>query len=105
MPKSTRWPGLSSPTPSGRAALCTKTSPPSSRVRKPKPFSVSYHFTRPVGTTAPSSFDPESHRLRGIYTRLATGNSAPKLNLGQPRREATEIIKYHVGTGLRQLAG
>ena len=50
MPNSTRLPGLSAGTPAGSADECTKTSPPSSRDRKPKPLSVSYHLTLPVGT-------------------------------------------------------
>src|SRR5215218_3869125 len=50
MPNSTRLPGFSAGTPAGSADWWTKTSPPSSRDRKPKPFSASYHFTLPVGT-------------------------------------------------------
>src|SRR5204862_320162 len=49
MPNSTRAPGLSAGTPAGSAEEWTKTSPPSSRERKPKPLSVSYHLTLPVG--------------------------------------------------------
>src|SRR3954452_14132470 len=50
-PNSTRWPGLSAATPSGSTDECTKTSPPSSRERKPKPFSLLNHLTLPVGTS------------------------------------------------------
>ena len=39
--------------PAGRASLCTKTSGPSSRERKPKPFSGLNHLTLPVGTLDP----------------------------------------------------
>ena len=49
-PNSTRCPGRSAVLPAGRAVECTKTSPPSSRVRKPNPLSASYHLTLPVGT-------------------------------------------------------
>src|SRR5919206_3273508 len=52
-PNSTRAPGFNEAVPSGRALERTKTSPPSSLERKPKPFSTSYHFTLPVGTGAP----------------------------------------------------
>src|SRR3712207_7273356 len=50
-----RWPGLSSLVPDGRASLCTKTSGPSSRERKPNPFSGLNHLTLPVGTLIPQS--------------------------------------------------
>ena len=50
-PNSTRWPGLSASTPAGSTDECTKTSPPSSRERKPKPFSLLNHLTLPVGTS------------------------------------------------------
>src|SRR6478672_7402452 len=50
-PNSTRWPGLSVSTPAGRTEEWTKTSPPSSRERKPKPFSLLNHLTLPVGTS------------------------------------------------------
>src|SRR5690606_24674141 len=49
-PNSTRWPALSDATPAGSADEWTKTSPPSSLDKKPKPFSASYHLTLPVGT-------------------------------------------------------
>ena len=49
-PNSSRVPALSSSTPSGSEAFGTKTSPPSSRVAKPKPLSLSKNLTLPVGT-------------------------------------------------------
>jgi hypothetical protein len=52
-PNSTRWPGLRESTPAGRTEEWTKTSPPSSRERKPKPFSLLNHLTLPVGTSVP----------------------------------------------------
>jgi CspA family cold shock protein len=55
MPNSTRWPFAMVSVPAGRAEECTNTSaPPSSRERKPKPFSASYHLTLPVGTSKTS---------------------------------------------------
>src|SRR5262249_23774095 len=68
-PNSTRWPVFSSPTPDGSAALCTKTSPPSSLVRNPKPFSWSYHFPRTVGTLAPA---PQSRPSRAHDAGICT---------------------------------
>src|SRR5215218_4288287 len=66
MPNSTRWPGLSSAVPAGRASLCTKTSGPSSRERKPKPFSGLNHLTLPVGTVGSLSRSlPGPARLPG----------------------------------------
>src|SRR6516162_1588627 len=51
MPNSTRWPARKAAESAGSAEECTKTSPPSSRVRKPNPLSASYHLTLPVGTS------------------------------------------------------
>src|SRR3954468_1766943 len=62
MPTSTRWPGLSSVVPAGSASLCTKTSGPPSRARKPKPFSGLNHFTLPLGTSIPQSCRRRSGR-------------------------------------------
>src|SRR5690625_2257434 len=71
-PNSTRWPGFREETSSGSAEEWTKTSSPSSRERKPKPFSTSYHFTLPVGTL--TSFCSDRHwvtapSLRERYRR------------------------------------
>src|SRR3954447_15307739 len=52
-PNSTRVPCLKVAVPAGNAEACTKTSPPSSFERKPKPLSASNHFTLPVGTSSP----------------------------------------------------
>ena len=52
-PNSTRCPCRSAVVPEGSADECTKTSPPSSRARKPYPLSESYHLTLPVGTRRP----------------------------------------------------
>src|SRR5262249_47570561 len=52
-PNSTRCPCRSVVVPAGSADECTKTSPPSSRARKPYPLSESYHLTLPVGTRRP----------------------------------------------------
>src|SRR4051812_3932593 len=49
-PNSTRVPCLRVAVPAGNAEAWTKTSPPSSFERKPKPLSASNHFTLPVGT-------------------------------------------------------
>src|SRR5665648_820750 len=49
-PNSTRVPPLRVATPWGNASACRNTSAPSSSLRKPKPFSASYHLTLPVGT-------------------------------------------------------
>src|SRR5450631_3535014 len=49
-PNSTRVPPLSVATPSGNASACRNTSAPWSSLRKPKPFSASYHLTLPIGT-------------------------------------------------------
>lgn len=54
-PNSTRWPGFSSVTPPGSASRCTNTSAPSSRDRKPKPFSALNHLTLPLGTVVHSA--------------------------------------------------
>ena len=64
MPNSTRWPFPRASVPAGSAEECTKTSPPSSRWRKPNPFSASYHLTLPVGTSKTSRRSELASRLR-----------------------------------------
>src|SRR5580693_7418519 len=90
-PNSTRWPGLSAVVPAGSAVECTKTSPPSSRVRKPNPLSASYHLTLPVGTdqTSRGRAGGESAgvlRLQAIGPAgLASAGALPGRKRAQPR--------------------
>src|SRR6476620_2773018 len=75
-PNSTRVPGLSVATPSGRADDRTYTSPPSSLERQPKPFSTSYPFTLPLGTGPPPPCRrPYAGRL--VVPVKPTGVAAP----------------------------
>ncbi len=88
-PNSTRWPGLSASTPSGSTDECTKTSPPSSRERKPKPFSLLNHLTLPVGTSdlvlvartlvAPRRKPPRPDAGRGALDSSAAGQPMTRL--------------------------
>ena len=80
-------PFLSVVTPAGSASERTKTSPPSSGLRKPKPFSVSYHLTLPVGTVDLTDlWNTHGGRLRG-HAQPATVTRAPVL----PRRSASAV--------------
>src|ERR1700678_3365721 len=64
-PNSTRCPCLRAVVPAGSAVECTKTSPPSSRARKPYPLSESYHLTLPVGTQDLTSKRTDNNQRSG----------------------------------------
>src|SRR3954454_3512859 len=87
MPNSTRVPALSVAVPSGRAEDLTYTSSPSSRDRKPKPLSASYHLTFPVGTVRPFSWSCSGVCEGTAYVPVPAGAnaivSAIALGLGQ----------------------
>src|ERR1035438_1042457 len=78
-PNSTRCPCRSAVVPEGSADECTKTSPPSSRARKPYPLSESYHLTLPVGTRRPhveekeltTASDHATDRMLWAFLRLS----------------------------------
>ena len=63
-PNSTRVPGLSADIPAGSADGVDEDLVAVVLARKPKPFSVSYHLTLPVGTTHPSRTYAGSVRTR-----------------------------------------
>src|ERR1700733_490081 len=73
-PNSTRWPGFSGLAAGSRAVEWTNTSPPSSRVRKPKPLSTSYHLTLPVGTCGDLTRGGSMHRAAGPRAPKAIGS-------------------------------
>src|SRR5215467_11582285 len=115
-PNSTRCPARSTVSAVASAVECTKTSPPSSRVRKPNPLSASYHLTLPVGTCGPfarkesmgnegydlaadiQAIGPESTRPRADGTGLA-GKCRP----GE-RHEAHGVLNTPSAQGCRPAA-
>src|SRR5271170_3471379 len=86
-PNSTRCPCRSAVVPEGSADECTKTSPPSSRARKPYPLSESYHLTLPVGTRRPhdertelaTTSDQVTDRMLWALPRLSVRDAGPQL--------------------------
>src|SRR5579862_2146909 len=84
-PNSTRCPCFSTVVPEGSADECTKTSPPSSRARKPYPLSESYHLTLPVGTRRPhveeklrTTSDQVTDRMLRAFLRLSVRDTRPQ---------------------------
>src|SRR5260370_12289740 len=93
-PNSTRCPCRSAVVPGGSADECTNTSPPSSRARKPYPFSESYHLTLPASTRKPhvkrelrTTSDRATDRMLRALLRLAVPDPASQLRYR--RRPAT----------------
>src|ERR1700691_5257055 len=84
-PNSTRCPCRSAVVPAGNADECTKTSPPSSRARKPYPLSESYHLTLPVGTRRPhveenrTTSDQATDRMLWALLRLSVRDARSQL--------------------------
>ena len=101
-PNSTREPGLSASTPAGSEEACTKTSSPSSVARKPKPFSLSYHLTLPVGTVLIASF--VSYADGSLRAPRPVGSSRPSVRLSaraartQPRCDARLTRACHAAS-------
>src|SRR5580693_3682652 len=87
-PNSTRCPCRSAVVPEGSADECTKTSPPSSRARKPYPLSESYHLTLPVGTRRTSRHVEELDNQRSGDRQDALGTSKA---IGPGRRIAASL--------------
>src|ERR1700683_4005304 len=87
-PNSTRCPCFRLVVPAGSAVECTKTSPPSSRARKPYPLSESYHLTLPVGTAQTSRHVAELDNQRSGDRQDALGTSKA---IGPRRRIAASL--------------